>query len=225
MFQSAQPKSHRNPLHVIQKDQKRLHLHDVPGRQNIDFSIGLPIPITIHHPDFLPLSFGIAVLAKWGGFAGRLMSTVREKEGLTYGIYGRLESFHGDEQGFFRIMTFFAPDKAVHALTSTFREISKLYTSGITQKEFNAFQTILLTQQQLLNDSLGRLLGDLHSYHCHGFTIHEMHMHKAQLQHITRTEVNRAIKTYLNPKEMYVSGAGPVAGVQKDLEQWMKSMS
>jgi len=201
-----------------------LHLENIPSRQNIDLSIGLPLPITRSHPDFIPLGFAVAVLGKAGGFAGRLMSTVREKEGLTYGIYSQLEGFSSGEQGYFRIMTFFAPDKTITGLSSTFREIKKLYTAGVSQAEITAFKTILSTQQSLVKDSFDRTLADLHAYHCEGFTVAQMHEYKQALCDVTKAEVNRVIKTYLDPSLMSVSGAGPTNSVQKDLRGWHQSV-
>lgn len=202
-----------------------LALKHIPSRQNVDLSIGIPLPITFVHPDFLPLHFGIAVLAKWGGFAGRLMSTVREKEGLTYSIYGRLEGFGGGEQGYFRIFTFFTPEKTRQGLDSTFREIIDWYENGITEAEFTTFRTILSTQQTMLQDSARRLLDDLHAYHCQGLTIEEMQEHKARLQTITRAEVNDVIKAYMDPAYFSVSGAGPVNAIQAELRQWHQDVA
>lgn len=203
----------------------KLELENIPSRQNIDFSIGVPVPLDVRDDDYVPLNFGIAVLAKWGGFAGRLMSTVREKEGLTYGIYGKLEGQSNGEQGYFRIMTFFAPEKSKLALTSTFREIKNIYTKGITDAEFRKFKTILATQQALLNDSLSRQLSDLHAYHQAGFTVAEMEEHKAKIETVTKKQINDSIRKYLNPKTMSVSGAGPTAAVKKELEEWYKTVS
>lgn len=210
--------------HKQKNTRNELALKNIPSRQNIDFSIGRPIPFTLHHPDFLTLSFAISILAQWGGFAGRLMSTVREKEGLTYGIYGQLAGFSANEQGYMRIMTFFAPDKALQGLTSTFREINNIYKKGVSQKEVDKFKNILNTKQTLLNDSVGSLLMDMHAYHTHGFTVEEIEEHKARLCKITRKEVNEVIRKYLNPKELSISAAGPTDTVKKDLKSFLKKV-
>lgn len=211
-------------LHQQKPPKPGVTLEHIPSRANIDFSIGAPLPITLHHPDYLPLSLGLAVLAKWGGFSGRLMSTVRELEGLTYGIYGKLEGFNGYEQGYWRIMTFFAPEKALQGLTSTFREIKTIYQKGITQTELDKFKTIINTSQALLNDSVSGLLGDLHAYHCNDFSLEEMRERKAQINQLTLAEVNNAIKTYLNPSTLTVSGAGPTQAVQNELKKFIKTV-
>jgi len=197
-----------------------LALEHIPSKQNIDLSIGLPQPITNQHPDFLPLTFAVAILGKWGGFTGRLMSTVREKEGLTYGIYARLEGFVNDEQGHLRIVTFFPPEKIIQGLTATFREITTLYKKGVTAAEVEKFKTILNTQQTLLQDSLSRQINDLHGYHFQDYSLQEIAEQKAQLSKVILSDINRVITTYLNPELFSVSAAGPVNSLQKELKKW-----
>ena len=211
--------------HQPKPPKPNLSLENIPSRQNIDLSIGVPLPITRSHPDYIPLAFAIAVLGKVGGFAGRLMSTIREKEGLTYGIYSQLEGFASQEQGYFRITTFFSPVNTVQGLKSTFREIKKLHTHGVSHAEVDAFKTILTTQQSFVKDSFTRTLADLHNYHYEGFTVQEMHAYKRALCDVKKADINRVIKTYLDPVHMSVSGAGPVKDVQKDARNWFESVS
>lgn len=213
------------PAHEQKVSKTRVILKDIPSKQNIDFSIGAPIPFTLHHPDHTALMFGLTVLGKWSGFAGRLMSTVREKEGLTYGIYAGLEGFSSSEQGSWRIMSFFSPEKTMQGLTSTFREVKKIYKTGVTEEEFVKFKTIIMTGQALLQDSAISLLGDLHAYHFKGFTLEEMQAHKGKVNLLTLEEVNVAVKKYLNPATLIVSGAGPTKAVKKEVEKFVKSVA
>ncbi len=197
----------------------------IVSRQNIDFSIGAAVPINLHHPDYIPLLFGLAVLGKWGGFTGRLMSTVREAEGLTYGIYANLEQFSGTEHGMWRIMTFFAPGKAVQGLTSTFREITNIYQTGITEAELIQFKRILLTGHILQKDSVSAQLRTLHSYHTEGFTLADIEARQTRISTLTKDEVNHALQTYLNPSTISISGAGPTGTVQKAIQAFHKTMA
>jgi len=212
-------------VHTQRNQAPQSLLINIPSRQNIDFSIGAPVPISLHHPQYIPFMFGLAVLGKWDGFTGRLMSTVREKEGLTYGIYATLEQFNGPEFGMWRIMTFFAPDKAVQGLTSTFREITTIHTHGITEEELKRFKRILMTGQVLEQDSIGAQLRSLHSYHKEGFTVAEIKERKERISTLTREEVNQALRTYLIPSAITVSGAGPVVPVQKAIQAFHKTMA
>lgn len=204
-------------VHAQKTQEQKIILENIPSKQNIEFAIGTSIPLTLHHPDYLPLVFGLNVLGKWGGFTGRLMSTVREKEGLTYGIYAKTESVEGTEQGHYRIMTFFAPDKAVQGLTSTLREINKIHKKGITSEEYTRFQNILKTQQILLADSLTRSVDTFHSYLCADFNLKEIKEYRNRLLTVTHKEVNQALKQYLHPDKLTISGAGPVQKVKREI--------
>jgi zinc protease len=194
-------------------------LQDIPSKQNIEFSIGGTLPITLNHPDYLPFVFGLSVLGKCGGFTGRLMSIIREKEGLTYGIYARTETFKLDEQGYWRIMTFFNPKQAVQGLQSTLREINRIQKKGITQSEYNRFKVIIKTQQDLMSDSLISCIDELHGYVCEKFNLQEILNFKKKLLSIKKSEVNTALSTYFNTNSLVISGAGPIKAVKKDIEQ------
>jgi zinc protease len=211
-------------IHQQLPPQPVLTVREVPSKQNIDFSIGVPVPMTLHHPDYIPLVFGLLVL---GGplFSSRLMSTVREKEGLTYGIYAQADTFLNEEQGYIKITTFFSPEKSIQGLTSTFHEVALLYKKGISEKELAQFKKIYKTRQELLNDSLSRQLNDLHAYHMQKFSLEEIAQHKAKIDTLTVTEVNTALRRYLNPATLTVSAAGPTKAVKKDLEAFMKSVA
>lgn len=192
-------------------------LSDVPSRQNIEINIGAPLPLTCLEKDFAVFLFGIYVLGNWGGFAGRLMSTVREKEGLTYGIYSRVETATKTEFGFWRIMTFFAPKSVVQGITSTLREVRSIAEGGITQKEYERFKTIIATDETLLGDSLLKKSAELHGYFVNGLNLEEIERFKEQLLGVTRSEVNAALKKYLDPEKLVISAAGPVSGVRSEL--------
>lgn len=207
--------------HKQQKPNAQVILKDIPSKSNIDFSIGTPIPITLHHPDYTALSFAIGVLGITG-FAGRLMSTVRDKEGLTYTIYGVTESFLNNEQGYLRIFTFFTPEKSEQGLRSTFREIKKFYDHGISPKEFDTFQRIFTTRQTLLQDSLLKQVSELHAFNINGFTVDEITTFKDKIKSINRKEVNDVIKKYFDPEQFTISGAGPVDSVKKALQEFSR---
>lgn len=204
-------------VHKQKPAQAKTILQNIPSKQNIEFSIGTILPFTLHHPEYLPFVFGLNVLGKWGGFTGRLMSIIREKEGLTYGIYAQTETVAGEEQGHWRIMTFFSPAQAVQGLTSTVREIHKIHKNGITQSEYDRFRVIIKTQQAMLADSLIRSVDSFHGYLCEDFSIEEMQHYKEKMTLVTRSEVNQSLKKYLSPETLVISGAGPTEKVKKDI--------
>lgn len=192
-------------------------LTSIPSKQNIEINIGAPLPLTFADAEYYAFLFGLNVLGKWGGFAGRLMSTVREKEGLTYGIYAKTETTTLVTPGYWRIMTFFAPEKVMQGLTSTLREIELIRSKGITQNEYERFKTIINTQESLLQDSLLQQVSHLHSLQLRGLDYSEIQERKEKMLAVTRTEVNAALKKYLNISKLVISAAGPILSKQKEL--------
>lgn len=198
--------------------QRKIELVSIPSKQNIEFSIGGSLPLTLTDAEYHAFVFGLNVLGKWGGFAGRLMSTVREKEGLTYGIYARVETTSQIEHGYWRIMTFFAPDKAMQGINSTLHQIKLIQEKGITASEFERFKTIIGTGQALLNDSVIRIVTDTHAYQVKGFTLQSMKEFKKNMLMVTKEEVDAAIKKYLDLSTLVIAAAGPVQAHSKELK-------
>ena len=71
----------------------------------------------------------------------------------------------------------------------------------------------------MLNDSTSSQLRDLHSYHQFGFSLEEIAEHKRKVEKLTVSEVNQAIKKYLNPKHLIISGAGPTKAVEQQINK------
>lgn len=195
-------------------------LFDIPHKQNIEFSIGAPLHILSTHNDYPALFFGMTVLANPGGFSGRLMSIVREKEGLTYMIYGQVENISPYEMGYWRIRTYFSPEKTLEGIQSTLREIKKITSKGITEDELRSFKVTLKTRFALVEDSLIKKVREVHSYTSRGITEAEFDNFKLHIQNMTRGEVNSALKRHLNPMKLLISGAGPIQSVKKELEKF-----
>ncbi len=200
---------------------RQVHLIDIPAKHNIEFSIGSTLPLSCNAAAFPAFVFGMSVLALYGGFTGRLMSTVREKEGLTYSIYGQAERSTMDQTGFWRIMTFFNPKDAVAGVTATIREIGAMHQRGITDDELKRFRSILHTRNAMIEDSIQKKVREVGAYTLLGYTTETYAQYKKQLLNATKSEINDAMELYLNPQNLVISGAGPVTSVQKEFKQFM----
>lgn len=207
------------PVQTVNIPKQRVQLIAIPSKQNIEFSIGGPVTIDASHEDYPALVFGLGVLGMWGGFSGRLMSTVREEEGLTYGIYANINAVTYTEPGYWRIMTFFAPDKTEQGIKSTLRELHKIIDKGITNTELERFKNIYHTRFDLSNDSLTQTLGRYHGNMLKGGTPEDFAKTKDQITKLTKKQVNAALKKHLDLAHLQICGAGPVAGLQKPIEK------
>lgn len=201
-------------------DNRVIKIESVPSKQNIELSIGAPLPLTTNHEDMTAFLFGLAVLGRWGGFVGRLMSTVREKEGLTYAIYARTEAITVNKLGYWRIFTYFAPKDVKQGISSTLREVETIIKKGITDSEWKRFKTILRTSETLTYDSLSNTTATVHNCLVSGLTWDEFKTLLAKQDVVTKAEINSALKKYLDPNKIIISAAGPVKGVEADIKSF-----
>lgn len=206
-------------VHAPQTPPRHVSCVDIPSRNNVEVSLGGPLPITLQHPDYLPFVFGLNVLANWSGFAGRLMQRVREERGLTYMIYGRPETVTAHETGYWRIATFFSPADLEAGLEATAAEIVQIAREGITADEHTRFREIHRTRRALTNDSPERLLTHLHSYHLADLTPTDIRERYERFDAVTPEAVADALGRHLVPRDTYIGAAGPTAAVEKRLKQ------
>ncbi len=195
---------------VVPMHKGEVKYQSVPSKANVELYIGNALPITITDDTFLAFQFGLAVLGKWGGFSGRLMSTVREKEGLTYMSYARIEGVTKTQFGMWYVATFFTPKDLDRGIASTKREIEKIATKGITEKEMESFKELLRNQFILAHESDAKALALYHDTLCAGMDAEEVAAQYDAMQGLQRKDVNKALAQYLQPDDLVISGAGPV---------------
>ena len=119
----------------------------LPGKYFIEQSgaiqsairIGRPI-VTIEHEDYPSLSVANTVLG--GYFGSRLMKNIREEKGYTYGIGSGLVSF--EKNGMWMIATEVGKDVLPNALAETYKEIDKLATEPVPEKELEIVKNYIL---------------------------------------------------------------------------------
>jgi zinc protease len=102
------------------------------GKPSVSVLLGQATGLKYRDPDALALRIGTAVLGH--GFTGRLMGTVRDKEGLTYNIgAGMGEDSIAD--GDWAISASFAPALLTKGLASTRSVLDQWWSQGITDTE------------------------------------------------------------------------------------------
>lgn len=103
----------------------------ISNKANVDMFLGAVIPLTIGSPLYLPFMTVTDMLG--GGFAAHLTQTVRERDGLTYGIYTMPSGFQRDVEGAFRIWSTFSPDLFEKGLEAIRKELKVFFNTGITK--------------------------------------------------------------------------------------------
>ena len=158
-------------------------------------------------PDTLALRVGTAILGR--GFTGRLMGTVRDKEGLTYNIGASV----GDDSivdGAWEISASFAPALLAKGVESTRRELVKWWTDGVTDQELAARKQGAIGGYFVGLSTTSGLAETILINTQRGFDPTWLDAYPKAVKALTREQVNAAIKTHLNPGTMVLVEAGSV---------------
>jgi len=179
----------------------------IPGKTSVDVRLGQAIPQRYKDPDALALRMGAAILGS--GFTGRLMATVRDSEGLTYGIGAGInnDSFVA---GDFAIGATFAPALLAKGVASTRREFLRWYRDGVTDGEVAARKTDMIGTYQVSLASPDGLASAILRTLERGYDLNWLDDYPNALNALTTAEVNAAIKKYLNPDRMKLVEAGTI---------------
>ncbi len=178
-----------------EKTSATLHIAQTTGIQRTD-------------KDYIALSIGNSIFGM-GGFSARLMSIVRDDEGLTYGIYSVL----GDDtysDGQFYISGTFSPDLLAQGYSSTMREFKRWVKDGVTADELKAAKTRAIGSYKVGLSTTRGIAGRLLSITQRGYEPSYMDEYSDQINNVTLEEVNAAIKKYINPDKVNVVVAGTV---------------
>jgi zinc protease len=182
--------------------EQRIELKD---KTSVSVILGQPTGLRYLDPDSVPLRVGTAILGS--GFTGRLMSTIRDKEGLTYGIGA---SVGGDTfvDGSWTVSAAFAPALLDKGIASTRRELDKWWQNGVTPAELAARKTNLIGTYQVglatTEGMAGAMLQTLHR----GKPLSWLDDYPSVIQALTVEQINSAIKKHLDPQKMVRVEAG-----------------
>jgi zinc protease len=176
-------------------------------KPSVTMILGQPTGLRYSDPDTLPLRLGTAILGR--GFTGRLMGTVRDKEGLTYNI-GAGVSDDSIVDGVWEISASFAPALLGKGVESTRRELVKWWKDGVTDQELAARKQGVIGGYFVgLSTTMG-LAETILINTQRGFDTSWLDGYPKAVNALSRGQVNAAIKSHLNPETMILVEAGSV---------------
>lgn len=176
-----------------------------PSEQRIPFDsaqahvlVGQP-GIKRNSPDYFALLVGNHILGG-GGFTARLTEEVREKRGLTYGIYSSFTP--GLHAGAFTISLQTRPDQAQQALDILRAELQRFVTDGPTDKELQAAKDNLIGGFALRIDTNRKLLDNVANIAWNDLPLDYLSNWSEQVQRITQSDIRQAFARTLQPQSM-----------------------
>ena len=205
---NKRPDYPRTTTHLDVDHNQTVFMADKP---NVSVIFGQATNLRHSDPDALPLRVATTILGS--GFTGRLMATVRDQEGLTYGISSRVSN-DNFTNGDWRISANFAPDLLEKGLAATRRELKSWYEQGVTAEEVARTKTNLAGSFQVGLATTDGMAGTLLATVNRGYPLSWIDEYPQKLTALTVEQVNAAIKKHLQPETFVLIKAGtvPTAG-------------
>ncbi|MFO1408377.1 MAG: pitrilysin family protein [Steroidobacteraceae bacterium] len=178
---------------------------EMPDKTSVSVLIGQPTRLRYADADTLPLSVGTRILGS--GFTGRLMSTVRDKEGLTYGVGAGI----GDDtyaDGYFEVYATFAPGLLERGIVSTRRELELWHAKGVTAGELARAKTRTAGSYVVGLATSAGLAGVVMRTLEAGLPLEYVDQYPDRVAALTLDQVNGAIRRHLDPSKMVLVEAG-----------------
>lgn len=146
-----------------------------------------------------------------GGFGSRLMEEVREKRGLSYGVYSYLIPL--DHSALVMAGGSTVNAKAGKALDIMRQEWARMAQDGITEDELLDAKTYLTGSFPLQFSSTEAIAGILMAVKRENLGIDYLNKRDSLINHITRADVQRVAKRLLDPKTLLTVLVGKPEGV------------
>jgi zinc protease len=182
----------------------------IPDKSSVTVLMGQPTELRFSDPDLLPLRLGTRILGS-GGFTSRLMSTVRDREGLTYGIFASTTNDMFAD-GDWRLQADFAPSLLDKGLASTKREVDSWRNAGVTDDELKRAKSELAGLYQVGLATTGGMAGTILAMLNRGMPLSFVDEYPKKIAAISREQVNDAIKRHVDPSRMVLVKAGTIEG-------------
>lgn len=176
-------------------------------KTSVSVIIGQATGLRYKDPDALALRVGTAALGR--GFTGRLMSTVRDKEGLTYDI-GAGVSKDTLTGGDWELGASFAPKLLDRGIASSRRELQSWWRDGITEKELGLRKQGMIGNYLVGLATTGGVANTILSTVQRGYDLSWLDRYPKAVDSLSLSEVNAAIKAHLNPAAMVLVEAGSI---------------
>jgi zinc protease len=154
-----------------------------------------------------------------GNFSARLMQTVRDEQGLTYGISSFIDGADNGNDGYWSIWSTFAPDLVQKGHDASIEQLEKWVGGGITKAELDAKKSTItgtykvglattrgLTGQILTNAERGRANSYLDEF-------------PERINALTVDQINGVITNYIDKDKLVFVAAGSLDKDGKLLEK------
>jgi len=188
---------------------------ETPDKANAMFFAVQTLRVADGDPDYAAVALASEIMG--GGFLNsRMAGRLRQRDGLSYGAGSQLNVSTGDSLGQLLTYASYAPQNLDRLQLGFREELDKLVTGGVTAEELEAARAGWLQgrQQEYANDN--ELVGTMVARRRWNrtFTGYDLAL-EDRVRKLTVTEVNAAIRKYIDPKQTVIIRAGDFEGAKK----------
>ena len=197
-------------------DDRRADL-TAPGREkfvtlqektSVNLLLGMAVGIDREHPDYLPLVVATFILG--GNFSARLMTTVRDKAGLTYGIGSSIGGAGEGKDGFWAIHGTFAPPLLATGQAATLEQLDLWLGDGVIAEELAAKKTTITGSYQVGLASTKGMAGAILNVVERGRDLSYLDTYPDEIRALELDQVNGVIGRYLDRDRLVLVAAGSI---------------
>ncbi|MDB5932723.1 MAG: DNA-3-methyladenine glycosylase [Massilia sp.] len=186
---------------------------ETADKANAFYLAALPIKLQDSSPDYIALAAVNQVLG--AGAQARLMTRLRQKDGMSYGTGSNLEASSFEPSGAVVLYAIYAPQNLARVKLGVKEELERLLRDGVTAAELADAKKAMMQQRQTARSQDANLaaghIGHLRTGRTMAFSANS----DARLQALTLEEVNAAMRKYIDPSKFLHVYAGDFAGAAK----------
>jgi len=190
----------------------KVFIVDRPGAPQSVLNIGLPV-ISPSDRDYVALSVTNSLLG--GSFISRITKNIRENKGYSYSPRSSISSRFKD--AYWMQFAEVGTETTIPAIREILYEIDRLRNEPVTAEELTGIKNYVGGIFVLMNSSRGGIINQLAFLELHGLDKSYLTNYISNVQAITADDIQRIMKTYLNPEELLIVIAGDRAKLEKDV--------
>ncbi len=178
--------------------------------------------IETRNPDYFAAQVMNEVLG--GGFASRMFSNVRSKQGLAYSVYGSLDSDYY-QPGLFRAGLQTKSSTTTKAIAAVKAEIAGIIDHPPTEAELKRAKDAILNSFIFHYDSKSKVLSQQMTYAFYGLPSDFLEQYRANIEKVASADVARVARQYIHPDKMAILVVGKSADFDQPLSNLGKVTS
>lgn len=198
---AGEPAAAQQPVKPLAKAR---HLHQEFPSTQTHIMVGAT-GIAYGEPDYYALAVGNEILGG-GGFTSRLMNEIRQKRGLTYGVYSGFTQMRAP--GPFVINLSTRSEQADEALKITRQVLAEFVKNGPDANEVGEAKANIVGGYPLSTASNGSIVGFLGAMGFYGLPLDYLDSYVSRIQAVTPEQVKDAFRRHVDPSRLLVVTVG-----------------